>query len=83
VVLEGLACGCHVITSGVGGLPEAGGQFAEMVLYSLPEEYAKRISEFWQLPACERPEGVESHLSQFTVQYTAGLLIDYLNDASI
>jgi len=70
VALEGLACGCRVLVSDRGGLPEALGEcgkvfnpfIPEQLIFSLENELAGNFNE-------TEPGKIELHLQKHTVEY--------------
>lgn len=60
VVLEGLASGCHVITSDAGGLREAGGGFTDLFKVNSSESLAKTLHAVTQ----DSLQGSEPELAQ-------------------
>jgi glycosyltransferase involved in cell wall biosynthesis len=79
VVAEALACGCRVITSNAGGLPEAGGGFAAVVAMGEVAALAAAMVEQLQRGAEVQPaDGLERFLSGLTPEATAGQLLGIL-----
>lgn len=80
VALEGLACGCVVMASNVGGLPEAVGVHGKLFEKGNAEDLASGINEILNgnFRLADR-EAVEAHLNNFTVTVTAGKLMSVLN----
>jgi glycosyltransferase involved in cell wall biosynthesis len=83
VVLEGLACGCKVITSNAGGLPEAGGEFTTVVPVNDQSALAVAMSEALQHGSEKEMENnqVAGFLQQHTVAATAGLFLETIKKA--
>lgn len=80
VALEGLACGCVVLASNAGGLPEAVGVHGKLFEKGNSGDLANAINEILNgnFRLADR-EAVEAHLNNFTVATTAGKLMNVLN----
>lgn len=79
VVPEALACGCQVICSNSGGLPEAAGGFATLVPAEDAAALASAIEAGWQLP--NKPSAtaaINAHLQGLTVPASADALLKAL-----
>lgn len=74
VALEGLACGCRLVVSEIGGLPEAVGGQALLSPPGDPAALAVRIGEALAMPPPDRAE-VEAHLARHAPERIAA---DYL-----
>lgn len=55
VVLEGLACGCHVITSDAGGLREAGGGLTDEFAANSATDLSRKLTAQERLPQARKP----------------------------
>lgn len=66
VALEGLASGCHVITSDAGGLPEAGGGFAKTFRSLDPNDLAIKVEEVLKIESTGMSEALKLHLRRHT-----------------
>lgn len=80
VVLEGLASGCVVVTSTVGGLPEAGGNFTLQVPPADAVALASAIQQALEQAPAAAP-GLASFLQQHTVEATASLFLSHIQQA--
>jgi glycosyltransferase involved in cell wall biosynthesis len=78
VVAEALACGCRVITSNAGGLPEAGGGFATVAPSCNAPALAEAIVGQLQTAAPQAADGLERFLAGLTPEATAGQLLSLL-----
>ena len=67
VALEGLACGCAVVASDGGGLPDAVGTCGRLFQSGHAEALVEQIIRALELPVQPERETVASHLCQFTV----------------
>ncbi len=74
VMLEALAAGCHVIASAIGGLPEAGSEFATYVPPSDPLALKAALERLIEAPAPQHLAALQLHLERFQPQVVAGLL---------
>jgi glycosyltransferase involved in cell wall biosynthesis len=78
VALEGIACGCVVVGSALGGLPEAigpcGVTFANGDVDALATEIARLLRDEKQRDALRAASG--PHLAQFTSARIAGVYLD-------
>lgn len=77
VALEGLACGCKMIVSRIGGLPEAVGTQALTFAAGDSAELAARLEEALAAPAPDRA-AVAAHLAQFAPERIAGIYLGLL-----
>jgi glycogen(starch) synthase len=71
VVMQGMACGCRVIASNCGGIPEAGGHVAIYCHPDNAEDLADKIESTLALPAeltTDEREELDAHLAAFTRQ---------------
>jgi glycosyltransferase involved in cell wall biosynthesis len=74
VVPEGLACGCAVVTSKAGGLPEAGGTCTWQVAEAEPGAWARALALAAQNNPCNA-QHVHAHLQALTVSHSGQLLL--------
>jgi glycogen(starch) synthase len=78
VAIEGLASGCHVVASHVGGLPEALGGFGHLVAAGSVEALVAGLSSALQLPPRTSdalfPNGLKVHLRRYQ---TDAVLAEY------
>jgi len=75
VALEGLACGCRMVVSEFGGLPEAVGDQALLFPPGHAGALAKRLGEALDAPVPERVE-VEGYLARFAPARVAGQYLE-------
>ncbi len=80
VVPEGLACGCAVVSSTAGGLPEAGGACALQVAEAEPGAWARALALAAQNNPCNAQQ-VHAHLQSLTVSYSGQLLLAAIRSA--
>jgi glycosyltransferase involved in cell wall biosynthesis len=66
VALEGLACGCAVVASDGGGLPDAVGSCGHLFKSGSAESMANKIIEALEHPPKNTRETSAAHLRQFT-----------------
>lgn len=74
VALEGLACGCRVIVSNTGGLPEAIGAFGLSFQNGNYCDLAEKIIEARKNPSNKKSFEVERHLQSFTIKNSVSRL---------
>jgi glycosyltransferase involved in cell wall biosynthesis len=79
VVAEGLACGCKVVCSNSGGLPEAAGGFGYVFPSGDVEALANAIQAALQQPDQLPSADLKRHLHQLTISSTTAKLLDVLN----
>lgn len=75
VALEGLACGCSVVVSAAGGLPQAGGPTARTFRPGDPEDAARAIAEALAAPRDPAPEARLAHLAAQRADAVAARLV--------
>ncbi len=78
VALEGLACGCAVVVSNQGGLPEAVGDYGYLFESGNPRSLAKILNTILANGSNVDGNSLNRHLSQFNVQVTVKKLNDIL-----
>lgn len=77
VVAEGLACGCRVITSTAGGLPEAGGGFAQ----TFAPEDANALANLLRVPALSSDSrSLQAFLAGLTPEATARQVLQMIRN---
>ncbi len=78
VVAEGLACGCRMVVSNQGGMPEVGGGFCRYFesgnVDSLTESLRLQLTS--RLPVVA--DALQNHLAMFTVGYSVTALEEWL-----
>ncbi|HSC54370.1 MAG TPA: glycosyltransferase family 4 protein [Phnomibacter sp.] len=79
VVPEGLACGCTVICSNTGGLPEAAGSFAVLTPPHDAEQLALQIVEKLDRPQVAPTPQLSAHLQQLSVGHSVQQLMLAIN----
>ena len=77
--LEGLACGCQVLTSNAGGLPEAGGGFAQVFENGSVTDLVFQLSRLLDAPNLPYADNTQ-HLQQYTINATAALLLQNMKE---
>ena len=80
VMLEGIAAGCHVVASAVGGLPEAGADLAIYVPPGDPRALACALSGLLEGPPPQRLEARLCHLERFKPGTLAQLLANEMQE---
>lgn len=78
VALEGLACGCSMVVSAAGGLPEAIGAFGRTFKTGDPEDAARVIAEARAAPRDPDPAGRKAHLARHRSDAVAARLVELL-----
>ena len=78
VVAEGLACGCRMVVSNQGGMPEVGGPFCRYFESENVESLANAIREQLSNPLPVPAESLNRHLEKFSIEYSAGELEKWL-----
>ena len=78
VALEGLACGCSMVVSAAGGLPEAVGPFGRTFRAGDPADAAHVIAEARAAPRDPDPEGRKAHLARHRSEAVATRLVELL-----
>lgn len=84
VALEGIACGCVVVGSAEGGLPEAIGPCGLTFPNGDAQALANALSRLLENPAeSDRlRQNAAAHLARFTPRHVAGLYLDAMKSAS-
>lgn len=78
VALEALACGCRVVYSNTGGLPEAAGEFSIGYNKNSVDELCNSIMRAFEKPITEsEQEAIEAHLMLFKIENVSK---QYLNE---
>ncbi len=70
VVAEGLACGCTMVVSNQGGMPEVGGSFCHYFESGDVESLADALQQALQEPLHIDEAALQAHLSQFTIGHS-------------
>lgn len=81
VVAEGLACGCRMVVSNQGGMPEVGGAFCRYFESENAISLATALQEELTNPLQVNQQELNVHLHQFTIGYSANRLQEWLMDA--
>jgi glycogen(starch) synthase len=79
-VLEGLACGCRMVVSDTGGLPEAAGGCALLVKSGDPDALAAAIEKQLNKPLDIDETALREHLKGLTVVATARRFLELIRD---
>lgn len=74
VMLEGLAAGCHVVASAIGGLREAGAEFATYVPAGDVEALTTALAALLDGPPPQQLQARAYHLQRFTPPQVAQML---------
>lgn len=74
VMLEGLAAGCHVVAAAIGGLPEAGAEFATFVPPGDVAALTAALAALLDGPPPQQLQARERHLQRFTPPVVAQML---------
>ena len=84
VALEGLACGCIVVASNTGGLPEALGSLGVLVPAGNAVALAEALARIWTQPFdyLPAPERVAAHLSAHTRDAIADRYLAVINEVA-
>lgn len=78
VVAEGLACGCRMVVSNQGGMPEVGGDFCRYFHSGQANALANAIREELTHPIEIDAGSLQQHLSRFTIPFSADRLEEWL-----
>lgn len=78
VVAEGLACGCRMVVSNQGGMPEVGGPFCRYFESGNVESLAGAIRNQLTNPLPVSAALLQMHLEKFTIDYSVGELEKWL-----
>jgi len=78
VVAEGLACGCRMVVSNQGGMPEVGGPFCRYFESGNVDSLAAAIRDQLTNPLLVSAALLQNHLQKFTIQYSVGELEKWL-----
>jgi glycosyltransferase involved in cell wall biosynthesis len=78
VVAEGLACGCSMVVSNQGGMPEVGGNFCHYFESGNPVALAAALQKAFTNPLPVNAQELEAHLQQFTIKHSVAKLEDWL-----
>ena len=81
VAVEGLACGCRLVVSAGGGLPEAAGSTAEVFQNGSLEQLSNAMNKALQLGTFNQSEKIEisAHLEGFRASTVAEKYVDLLD----
>jgi glycosyltransferase involved in cell wall biosynthesis len=82
VVAEGLACGCRMVVSNQGGLPEVGGPFCRYFETGNVESLAATLKVALENPLEIDSAKLENHLEKFTVDYAIRRLEEWIHTPS-
>lgn len=80
-VLEGLACGCRMVVSKTGGLPEAAGGYATLFEKGKTDSLAAAIEQTLIGQKKMDTAGITSHLEKMTIPHTAGQFLSAIENA--
>jgi glycosyltransferase involved in cell wall biosynthesis len=75
-VLEGLACGCRMVVSNTGGLPEGAGGFAELFESGNVQALADAIRKTFNAPRAINQAELDKHLTGLTIEHTAARFLE-------
>ncbi len=78
VVAEGLACGCRMVVSNQGGMPEVGGPFCHYFESGNPAALAAAIETALTNPLRIDADDLHAHLQQFTIDHSVAKLEEWL-----
>ena len=78
VVAEGLACGCRMVVSNQGGMPEVGGPFCRYFESGNVDALAGAIRDQLTNPLPVSAVLLQKHLEKFTIEYSVGELEKWL-----
>ena len=78
VVAEGLACGCNMVVSNQGGMPEVGGSFCHYFESGNAAGLAVALEKALTNPLCVDADALKLHLQQFTIGYSVNQLEKWL-----
>jgi glycosyltransferase involved in cell wall biosynthesis len=78
VVAEGLACGCRMVVSNQGGMPEVGGPFCHYFESGNAAALAVALETALTNPLPVNAHELDAHLQQFTIDYSVAKLEEWL-----
>jgi glycosyltransferase involved in cell wall biosynthesis len=78
VALEGLACGCNVLVSRAGGLPEAVGAVGATFIKGDIKSLTEMLSTVSRQPRAFNNDILQKHLQDFTIEETVRKLLSHL-----
>ena len=83
VALEGLACGCKIVCSNAGGLPEAAGKFGTLFTNGNGNELVEAITVAVYTKEQDDKEEVQHFLSQFNITRSATAYLEVFKEKKI
>ena len=78
VVAEGLACGCRMVVSNQGGMPEVGGSFCHYFECGNAAALADALETAFTSPLPVNTDDVHAHLHHFTIEHSVAKLEKWL-----
>jgi glycosyltransferase involved in cell wall biosynthesis len=78
VVAEGLACGCRMVVSNQGGMPEVGGRFCHYFESGNAAALADALETAFTSPLPVNTDDVHAHLHHFTIEHSVAKLEKWL-----
>ena len=78
VIAEGLACGCHMVVSNQGGMPEVGGKFCRYFESGNVDSLVEALSMELTNPLPVDANLLQEHLVKFTIEHTTQQLEKWL-----
>jgi glycosyltransferase involved in cell wall biosynthesis len=78
VVAEGLACGCRMVVSNQGGMPEVGGSFCHYFESGNAAALADALETAFTSPLPVNTDDVHAHLHHFTIEHSVAKLEKWL-----
>jgi glycogen synthase len=78
VVAEGLACGCRMVVSNQGGMPEVGGSLCHYFESGSAKALAVALETALSKPIRIDVDALSTHLQQFTIEYSVTQLEKWL-----
>jgi glycosyltransferase involved in cell wall biosynthesis len=78
VVAEGLACGCRMVVSNQGGMPEVGGNFCHYFESGNATALGLALEKALTNPLSINADSLQAHLHKFTIDHSVAKLEEWL-----